>query len=72
MQKDDRIRVNVPGSTIHGWTGTVTETLAGGDAGWVQFDVDLPISLRSSVRDKRKMFLVADQVEVVACDTARS
>jgi len=62
MTAGARVRITAPGTSITGWLATVEQSLADGGAGWVKFDEDLPISLRSSVKDKRKMFLVADQV----------
>lgn len=65
MKQDDRVRVNAHGTSIHGWPGVVTDALADGSAGWVQFEQDLPTSLRESTKDKRRMFLTIGQVEAV-------
>lgn len=64
MKKDQRIRVNAPGTSIHGWPGVVADSLADGSAGWVQFDKDLPVSLRCATKDKRQMFLTSEQVDI--------
>lgn len=65
MKKDDAVRVNFPGTSIHEWPGVVTDALADGSAGWVQFEQDLPVSLRSSTKDARRFFLTQEQVEAV-------
>ena len=66
MKPESRVRVTLPGTSITGWVGTVTDCLADGSAGWVRFDSELPVSLRTSTKDKHVMFLTASQVEAVS------
>ena len=63
MTVNQRVRVNAPGTSIHGWEGRVASVATGGAAWWVEFEQDLPISLRESTKDKRTMYLTNQQVE---------